>query len=110
METSPGTGDVSITIAQTLPQAPMVIVTTPQLAAVNVAQRAARMAEKVNMEVLGIIENMSWFQAAPADPPVYIFGRGGGRRPAELLGVPLLGGVPLDPAIRGGGEPGERPG
>ena len=103
----PGTGDVSITIAQTLPQAPMVIVTTPQLAAVNVAQRAARMAEKVNMEVLGIIENMSWFQASPADPPVYIFGRGGGLRLAELLGVPLLGEIPLDPAIREGSDTGE---
>jgi len=103
----PGTGDVPITLAQTLPQAHMVVVTTPQPAAVNVARRAARMAEKVNMEVLGIVENMSWFQAAPDAPPVYIFGRGGGLRLAELLGVPLLGEIPLDPAIREGSDAGE---
>lgn len=96
----PGTGDVSITLAQTLPQAHMVIVTTPQPAAVNVAQRAGRMAEKVNMEVLGVIENMSWLQLAPQDPPVYIFGQGGGQRLADLLGVPLLGQIPLDPQVR----------
>jgi ATP-binding protein involved in chromosome partitioning len=102
----PGTGDVSITLAQTLPQAYMVIVTTPQTAAVNVAQRAARMAEKVNMEVLGIIENMSWFEATPGAPPVYIFGRGGGLRLAEMLAVPLLGEIPLDPAVREGSDAG----
>ncbi len=103
----PGTGDVSITIAQTLPQAHMVIVTTPQPAAVAVARRAASMAEKVNMEVLGIVENMSWFKASPDAPPSYIFGRGGGRQLAELVGVPLLGEIPLDPAVREGSDAGE---
>lgn len=102
----PGTGDVSITLAQTLPQSHMVIVTTPQTAAVNVAQRAAKMAEKVNMEVIGIIENMTGYQPSPDVPPVYIFGRGGGLRLAEMLEVPLLGEIPLDPAIREGSDSG----
>ena len=106
LDLPPGTGDVSITIAQTLPQTHMVIVTTPQAAAVSVAQRAARMADKVNIEVMGIIENMSYFQAAPDQPPIYIFGRGGGQRLAEVQGVPLLGEIPLDPAIREGGDEG----
>src|SRR5216684_2069293 len=87
-------------------QTHMVIVTTPQAAAVSVAQRAARMADKVNIEVMGIIENMSYFQAAPDQPPIYIFGRGGGQRLAEVQGVPLLGEIPLDPAIREGGDEG----
>jgi len=102
----PGTGDVSITLAQTLPQSHMVIVTTPQVAAVKVAQRAAKMAEKVNMEVVGIVENMSSFVPAPGAEPVYIFGRGGGLRLAELLGVSLLGEIPLDPAVREGSDAG----
>ncbi|MGH2452961.1 MAG: Mrp/NBP35 family ATP-binding protein [bacterium] len=102
----PGTGDVSITLAQTLPQSHMVIVTTPQVAAVKVAQRAAKMAEKVNMEVVGIVENMAGYTPAPGAEPVYIFGRGGGLRLAEMLGVPLLGEVPLDPAVREGSDAG----
>jgi len=106
LDLPPGTGDVSITIAQALPQTHMVIVTTPQAAATSVAQRVARMAEKVNIEVLGVIENMSGYQPAPGQPPVYIFGRGGGLRLAEALGVPLLGEIPLDPAIREGGDAG----
>ncbi|MDQ7844872.1 MAG: P-loop NTPase, partial [Armatimonadota bacterium] len=102
----PGTGDVSITIAQTLPQAFMVLVTTPQEAAAQVARRAARMAEKVNMEVVGVVENMSFFQPAPDAPPIYVFGRGGGAQLARELGVPLLGEIPLDPAVREGGDTG----
>jgi len=106
LDLPPGTGDVSITIAQTLPQTHMVIVTTPQPAAVSVAQRVARMADKVNIEVLGVIENMSYYQAAPDQPPTYIFGRGGGLRLAEALGVPVLGEIPLDTAIREGSDEG----
>jgi ATP-binding protein involved in chromosome partitioning len=64
------------------------------------------MAEKVNMEVIGIVENMSGFIPAPGADPVYIFGRGGGLRLAELLGVPLLGEIPLDPAVREGSDAG----
>ncbi len=102
----PGTGDVSLTIAQTLPQSFMLLVTTPQEAAAQVARRAAKMAEKVNMEVVGVVENMSYYQAAPDDPPVYIFGRGGGAQLAAELGVPLLGEIPLDQSIREGGDTG----
>ncbi|MGQ0568785.1 MAG: Mrp/NBP35 family ATP-binding protein [Armatimonadota bacterium] len=103
----PGTGDVSLSIAQTLPQASMVIVTTPQSAAAAVAQRAAKMAEKVNMDVVGVIENMSGFTPAPGGPTIDVFGRGGGLRLAEQLGVPLLGEIPIDVAVREGSDVGQ---
>ena len=103
----PGTGDVSLSIAQTLPKAEMLIVTTPQPAAANVAYRAARMAEKVNMPVVGVIENMSYYVSAPGAAPAYIFGEGGGARLAGMIGAPLLGQIPLDPAIREGGDRGQ---
>lgn len=102
----PGTGDVSITIAQTLPQSYILLVTTPQVAAAQVARRAARMAEKVNMELVGVIENMSYFLPGPGAEPVYVFGRGGGAALAKELGVPLLGEIPLDQAVREGGDDG----
>ncbi|MBM3470414.1 MAG: DUF59 domain-containing protein [Armatimonadetes bacterium] len=102
----PGTGDVSLTIAQTLPHSSMLIVTTPQPAAVSVARRAAKMAELVNMEVIGVVENMSGFTPAPGAPTVDLFGRGGGQRLAEILGVPLLGEIPIDLALREGGDSG----
>ncbi len=100
----PGTGDVSLTIAQTLPRASMLTVTTPQPAAVSVAERAAKMAELVNMEVIGVVENMSGFTPAPGAPTVDLFGRGGGARLAEILGVPLLGEIPFDVTLREGGD------
>lgn len=103
----PGTGDVSLTIAQTLPKAEMVIVTTPQATATGVAYRAGKMAEKVNMAVTGVIENMSYYLPAPGAEPVYIFGQGGGERLAEMVGAPLLGRIPLDPAIREASDRGE---
>jgi len=106
MDLPPGTGDVAITIAQTLPQSFMVLVTTPQEAAVKVALRAAKMAEKVNMDVTGVIENMSYYQPAPGAAPVYIFGRGGGEALAKQLSVPLLGEIPLDTIVREGGDRG----
>lgn len=101
----PGTGDVSLSIAQFLPKAEVVVVTTPQPAAQKVAQRAAAMAEKVNLTVVGVIENMSWFRGD--DGRVYeIFGAGGGEELANDLGVPLLGRIPLVPALREGGDVG----
>ena len=103
----PGTGDVSLTIAQTLPRAEMLIVTTPQEAAASVAYRAARMAEKVNMPVVGVVENMSYYLSAPGAEPSYIFGQGGGARLAEMIQAPLLGQIPLDQAIREGGDRGQ---
>ena len=99
----PGTGDVSISLAQMLPRAEMYVVTTPQPAAQRVAQRAGFMAHKVNREVKGIIENMAWFTGD--DGKRYeLFGRGGGAHLAELLEVPLIGQVPLVPAMREGGD------
>ena len=101
----PGTGDVSISLAQMLPHAEMYVVTTPQPAAQRVAQRAGFMAHKVNLKVRGVIENMTWFTGD--DGQRYeIFGSGGGSQLAEALEVPLLGQVPLVPAMREGGDDG----
>ena len=99
----PGTGDIAISLAGFLPRAEVYIVTTPQPAAQKVAQRAAFMAEKVRLEVRGVIENMSWFTGD--DGKEYeIFGSGGGQELADELGVPLLGKLPLTTALREGGD------
>src|SRR3977135_793330 len=95
----PGTGDVSMTLAQLLPQAQFVIVTTPQLAAQKVARRAAQMAYKVSLEICGVIENMSGF-TTPSGERFAIFGEGGGKELADELDVPLLGNVPLTIPLR----------
>ena len=95
----PGTGDVSMTLAQLLPQAKFVIVTTPQDAAQKVARRSAEMADKVKLEIAGVIENMSGF-TTPSGERFAIFGEGGGGRLADELEVPLLGTVPLTMALR----------
>ncbi|HSP02222.1 MAG TPA: Mrp/NBP35 family ATP-binding protein [Acidimicrobiales bacterium] len=101
----PGTGDISISLAQFLPRAEVYVVTTPQPAAQRVAQRAAFMAEKVNLEVKGVIENMSWFTGD--DGTRYeIFGSGGGEELATRLDKPLLGKVPLVPELREGSDTG----
>jgi len=101
----PGTGDISISLSQFLPRAEVYVVTTPQPAAQKVAQRAAFMAQKVHLEVKGVIENMSWFTGD--DGTRYeIFGAGGGEELAERLDVPLLGKVPLVPALREGSDTG----
>jgi ATP-binding protein involved in chromosome partitioning len=95
----PGTGDVSISIAQFLPGASMVIVTTPQAVAEKVAQRAGFMAEKTGLRVVGVVENMSFFRGD--DGKEYkIFGEGGGATLANRLGVPLVGEIPIDPQLR----------
>ena len=102
---TPGTGDISISLAGFLPTAEMYVVTTPQAVAQTVAQRAAFMAEKVNLKVHGIIENMSWFTGD--DGTRYeLFGAGGGQALADRLGVPLIGQVPLVPALRDGSDNG----
>ena len=93
----PGTGDVSISLGQLLPRAEVLVVTTPQPLAQEVASRAAVMAQKTNMRLLGVVENMS------GD----VFGSGGGEALAGELGVPLLGRIPLDPRLRECGDAGE---
>jgi ATP-binding protein involved in chromosome partitioning len=95
----PGTGDVSMTLAQLLPHAKFVIVTTPQAVAQKVARRSAEMATKLNLEVAGVIENMAGF-VTPSGERYPIFGEGGGELLAQELEVPLLGKVPLTMALR----------
>jgi ATP-binding protein involved in chromosome partitioning len=95
----PGTGDVSMTLAQLLPEAKFLIVTTPQPAAQKVARRAAEMAHKVNLEIAGVVENMSGF-TTPSGERFQIFGEGGGQELADELDVPLLGKVPLTMPLR----------
>jgi ATP-binding protein involved in chromosome partitioning len=92
----PGTGDVSISLGQMLPRAEAVVVTTPQPLAQEVASRAAAMAQKIGLQVLGVVENMS----------SEVFGSGGGDRLAARLGVPLLGRIPLDARLREAGDSG----
>jgi ATP-binding protein involved in chromosome partitioning len=99
LDLPPGTGDVSMTLAQLLPQAKILIATTPQPAAQTVARRAAEMAAKVDLEVLGVIENMSGY-VTPSGERLTIFGEGGGQLLADELGVPLLGKVPLSQELR----------
>jgi ATP-binding protein involved in chromosome partitioning len=95
----PGTGDVSMTLAQLLPQAKVLIVTTPQPAAQRVALRAAEMASKFDLEIMGVVENMSGF-TTPGGERLAIFGEGGGQQLADEIGVPLLGKVPLEERLR----------
>jgi ATP-binding protein involved in chromosome partitioning len=102
----PGTGDVSISIAQLLPTASMVVVTTPQLAAQRVARRAAAMAARVNLPVVGVIENMSWFVVPDTGARYEVFSGGGGEALAAELGVPLLGQIPLEAAVARAGDAG----
>ena len=101
----PGTGDISLSLAQFLPRAELYVVTTPQPAAQKVAQRSAFMAEKVRLEVKGVIENMSWF-TGDEGTRYELFGSGGGQELAEKIEVPLLAQVPLVPALREGGDEG----
>jgi ATP-binding protein involved in chromosome partitioning len=95
----PGTGDVSMTLAQLLPDAQFLLVTTPQPAAQRVARRAAEMAHKVSLEIAGVVENMSGF-TTPSGERFQIFGEGGGQELADELDVPLLGKVPLTMPLR----------
>ncbi len=99
----PGTGDVALSMAQYLPVSEVYVVTTPQLAARRVAQRSAYMAKKLNLPLRGVIENMSWF-TAPDGSRQEIFGSGGGAQLARDLAVPLLGQIPLAPALREGAD------
>jgi len=101
----PGTGDVSLSLARLLADAEILIVTTPQPAAQRVAQRAAFMARQVNLRVTAVVENMSWFEGNDGER-YELFGAGGGEQLAELLQVPLLGRIPLVPALRDGADRG----
>ncbi|MGI8627994.1 MAG: P-loop NTPase, partial [Geodermatophilaceae bacterium] len=111
MDLPPGTGDVAISVAQLVPGAEILVVTTPQQAAAEVAERAGAIATQTHQHVVGVVENMSWLDL-PDGSRMDLFGSGGGQQVADklsqLLGapVPLLGQIPLDPALRESGDSG----
>jgi ATP-binding protein involved in chromosome partitioning len=105
LDMPPGTGDIQMALARLLPQAEMVVVTTPQKTAQKVAARVADMARRTYMPVVGVIENMSGF-TTPDGARYNLFGAGGGQTLADELGVPLLGQVPLDPQVVEAGDEG----
>jgi ATP-binding protein involved in chromosome partitioning len=102
----PGTGDAQLSLVQSTPVDGAVIVTTPQEVAAGDALRGAKMFQRVNVPVLGIVENMSWFESPETGKPLAIFGSGGGQRLADELEVPLLGNIPLYPPVLVGGDAG----
>ncbi len=106
LDLPPGTGDIQLTIVQTVALAGAIIVTTPQEVALIDARKAATMFEKVNVPVLGLIENMSYFASPESGKRYDIFGSGGGEREAKRLRVPLLGQIPIDIATRESGDRG----
>jgi len=102
----PGTGDAQLSIAQLVPLTGAVVVTTPQEVALHDSRKGLAMFQKVNVPMLGIVENMSYFICGKCGERTEIFSYGGGERAAENLGIPFLGRVPIDPAIRAGGDTG----
>jgi ATP-binding protein involved in chromosome partitioning len=111
MDLPPGTGDIAISVSQLVPSAELLIVTTPQLAAREVAERAGSIAVQTHQQIVGVVENMSWL-ALPDGTRMEVFGSGGGQAVADSLSaltgtrVPLLGQIPLDTAVREGGDSG----
>ncbi len=106
LDLPPGTGDIQLTIVQTVSVDGVVIVTTPQEVALIDARKAVAMFEKVNVPILGLIENMAWFEC-DAGKKYHLFGEGGGVREAETLQVPLLGRIPIDIPTRERGDSGQ---
>nr|WP_119731649.1 P-loop NTPase [Thermomonospora amylolytica] len=112
MDLPPGTGDIAISVAQLLPAAEILVVTTPQQAAAEVAERAGAIAAQTHQQVAGVIENMSYLECAHCGERNEIFGSGGGQQVADALArtlgtkVPLLGQIPLDTRLREGGDRG----
>ncbi|PYQ23719.1 MAG: hypothetical protein DMF81_07830, partial [Acidobacteria bacterium] len=102
----PGTGDVSLSMAQSVPVAGAVVVTTPQGVSVSDVRKAVAMFRQLNIPVLGAIENMSYFVCGHCQERTEIFGHGGGAKMAEDLGIPFLGEVPIDTRVRSGGDEG----
>ena len=112
LDLPPGTGDIAISLAQLVPGSEILVVTTPQAAAAEVAERAGRIAHQLKQRIIGVIENMSESPCPHCGEPIALFGSGGGletaRRLSELVGadVPLLGKIPFDPQVRDGGDTG----
>lgn len=107
MDLPPGTGDAQLTLTQKVPFTGAIIVTTPQDVALIDARKGLAMFRKVNVPVLGIVENMSYFICRHCGEREEIFGHGGGRKTAEMLGVPFLGEIPIDPKVVLGGDTGQ---
>jgi len=105
LDLPPGTGDVTLTIAQSIPSAELLVVTTPQATATHVAGRVAKLAARTNLKVIGVIENMSYYESNGTRE--YIFGKDGGKELAKRLGVEFFGEIPLSTAIREGGDSGK---
>lgn len=102
----PGTGDAQLTLSQLVPLCGAVTVTTPQEVALHDVRKGMMMFQKVNVPLLGLIENMSYFVCGHCGERTEIFSHGGGQRAAEKLGIPFLGRIPIDPAIGAGGDTG----
>jgi ATP-binding protein involved in chromosome partitioning len=106
LDMPPGTGDIQMGLARLLPQAEMLVVTTPGLGAQRVATRVADMARRSHMKVVGVVENMSEF-VTPSGEHFAVFGEGGGQRLAADIGAPLVARIPLEPAVATGGDEGQ---
>jgi ATP-binding protein involved in chromosome partitioning len=102
----PGTGDVSLSMAQSVPVAGAVVVTTPQGVSVSDVRKAVAMFRQLNIPILGVIENMSYFVCGHCQERTEIFGHGGGAKMAEDMGIPMLGEIPIDTRVRSGGDEG----
>ncbi|TDD01792.1 MRP family ATP-binding protein [Nonomuraea deserti] len=113
LDLPPGTGDIAISVAQRLPSAEILVVTTPQMAAAEVAERAGSIAAQTHQQIAGVIENMAWLPCPHCDERIAVFGEGGGQTVADALTrtlgarVPLLGQVPIDLRLREGGDEGK---
>ncbi|HEY9523250.1 MAG TPA: Mrp/NBP35 family ATP-binding protein [Thermopolyspora sp.] len=113
MDLPPGTGDIAISVAQRMPTAEILVVTTPQQAAAEVAERAGSISSQTHQQIAGVIENMSWLPCPHCDERIAVFGEGGGQTVADALTrtlgakVPLLGQVPIDLRLREGGDEGK---
>jgi ATP-binding protein involved in chromosome partitioning len=103
----PGTGDAPLTIAQTIPITGILIVTTPQDVAMNVAVKAIGMFNKLNVPIVGVVENMSYLQCPHCNEQIYLFGKGGGKKISEDFEIPFIGEIPLHPSIREGSDIGK---
>ncbi len=103
----PGTGDAPLTIAQTIPITGILIVTTPQDVAMNVAVKAIGMFNKLNVPIIGVVENMSYLQCPHCSDQIYLFGQGGGKKISDDFKIPFIGEIPLHPSIREGSDQGK---
>ncbi len=103
----PGTGDAPLTIAQTIPITGILIVTTPQDVAMNVAVKAIGMFNKLNVPIVGVVENMSYLQCPHCNQEIYLFGKGGGKKISKEFNIPFIGEIPLHPEIREGSDMGK---